>query len=380
MNALLIEPDYYTRYPPLGLMKLATYHRSRGDHVQLVRGTTYDVDFHPDTIEITSLFTYAWKPVHESIDFYHKMFPDSQITVGGIYASLMPEQIISEFPFVNVHMGLHEAAEKCMPAYDILKSVTKWKNWDASIIFTSRGCIRKCPFCSVPTIEGGFRQIVKNVEEYIYPGHRKVILWDNNFLASSYWKEIISTLRSLDLEIDFNQGLDARLMDEEKACILADLKMPAVRMAYDSPEEKDAILKAVEMLHDSGVRKRKIIFYNLYNFYDAGRSTGDDPESFFSRVKEVLNLGCVSYPMRFEPMTSLKKNKFVSPLWTAGELEMVAKSRRVIGYGGVFPPYRGLLKKMNNASCFREGFELYPAKRTDSFLNYESCPPGNQII
>ncbi|MDW7731545.1 MAG: hypothetical protein SCH66_03830 [Methanolobus sp.] len=366
MNVLLVEPDYYTRYPPLGLMKLAAYHRSRGNHVQLVRGTTYDVDFHPDTIEITSLFTYAWKPVHESIAFYHNMFPDSRITVGGIYASLMPEHIISEFPFVNVHKGLHEAAEKCMPAYDILKSVTKWKNWDASIIFTSRGCIRKCPFCSVPKIEGEFRHIVKNVEEHIYPGHRKVILWDNNFLASSYWKEILATLRSLGLEIDFNQGLDARLMDEEKACVLADLKMPAFRMAYDFPEEKDAVVKAVEMLHDSGVRKRKIIFYNLYNFYDTAKSTGDDPESFFSRVKEVLNLGCVSYPMRFEPMTSLKKNKFVSPLWTAGELEMVAKSRRVIGYGGVFPPYRGLLKKMNNASCFREGFELYPAKRTDS--------------
>lgn len=243
-----------------------------------------------------------------------------------------------------------------------------------------KGLYKEMPILFGPDDRRGISSDCEKRGGIYIPRPQERDLWDNNFLASSYWKEIISTLRSLDLEIDFNQGLDARLMDEEKACILADLKMPAVRMAYDSPEEKDAILKAVEMLHDSGVRKRKIIFYNLYNFYDAGRSTGDDPESFFSRVKEVLNLGCVSYPMRFEPMTSLKKNKFVSPLWTAGELEMVAKSRRVIGYGGVFPPYRGLLKKMNNASCFREGFELYPAKRTDSFLNYESCPPGNQII
>jgi hypothetical protein len=363
MNVLLVEPDYYTRYPPLGLMKLATYHRSCGDCVQLVRGTTDNVDFRPDIIEITSLFTYAWKPVHESIDFYHKMFPDSQITVGGIYASLMPEHINSEFPFVNVHKGLHEDAEKCIPAYDILKTVTKWEKWDTSILFTSRGCIRKCPFCSVPMIEGEFRQVVKNIEEHIYPGHKKVILWDNNFLASPYWKEIVSTLQSLGLKIDFNQGLDARLMDEEKACVLSDLKMPALRMAYDFPDEKEAIVKAVETLHENGIRKRKIIFYNLYNFYDEKKSAGDNPESFFLRVKDVLNLGCVSYPMRFEPMNSLKKNKFISPLWTSEELEMVAKSRRVIGYGGVFPPYKGLLKKINNASGFREGFELYPAKK-----------------
>ena len=63
--------------------------------------------------------------------------------------------------------------------------------------------------------------------------------------------------------------------------------------------------------------------------------------------------------MRFEPLTSLDKNKFVSPLWTSNQLEMIAKARRVIGFGA-FPPYEGLIKKFINANNFEDAFSLYP--------------------
>jgi hypothetical protein len=62
--------------------------------------------------------------------------------------------------------------------------------------------------------------------------------------------------------------------------------------------------------------------------------------------------------MRFEPLTSLEKNRFVSPRWGREELEMVAKARRVIGYAGAFPPYEGLVDKFNRAKDFHEAFEL----------------------
>ena len=362
MNILLVEPDYYTRYPPLGLMKLASYHRSRGNHVKLVRGTNNDVGFNPDIIEITSLFTYAWNPVHKAIKFYHKLYPNSRIGVGGIYASLMPDHIKSSYPFVNVHVGLHDAAERYVPAYDILKDVEKWENWNSSILFTSRGCIRKCPFCAVPQIEGEFRSTLQDIDNHIHPDHKSVIFWDNNFFASPDWKHIVENLQHLGLKVDFNQGLDARLIDEEKAGMLADLKMPSIRMAYDFIGEKKAISNAVNLLAESGIRKRKILFYNLYNFYDPDRSWGDSPDTFLTRVKDVLDLGCVSYPMRFEPLTSLKKNEYVSPLWTNEKLEMIAKARRVIGFGGVFPPYEGLLNKFNEASGFEEAFALNPVE------------------
>lgn len=362
MNVLLVEPDYYTRYPPLGLMKLASYHRSRANNVKLVKGINEEINFDPDRIEITSLFTYAWKPVHEAIKFYHKKFPDTKIRIGGIYASLMPERIKSFFPYVTIHTGLCNEVEKYLPSYDILSDVEKWSNWDSSIVFTSRGCIRSCPFCMVPKIEGKIRSVIDDIQRFIYAGHKKVILWDNNFLASPNWKKMVEDLHDLNLLVDFNQGLDARLINEEKANMLSSLRFRLIRLAYDSKKEKKSITNAVSLLSDYGIRERNISIYALYNFYDSEFSYGDNPSSFFDRIKYISKLGCVSYPMRFEPLFSLQKNQFVSPLWTSKQLEMIAKARRVIGYGGAFPPYEGLVKKFLNADTFEEAFNLYQTK------------------
>jgi len=166
-----------------------------------------------------------------------------QLQLVGIYASLMPDRIRSSYPFVNVKVGLHEKAEKYMPAYDILEDVEKWKNWNSSILFTSRGCIRNCPFCVVPKLEGKIQPSVTDIQNFIYPGHKKIILWDNNFLASPTWRINLESLRETGLTVDFNQGLDARLINDEKANMLADLRIPIVRMAFDDINEKNAIEK-----------------------------------------------------------------------------------------------------------------------------------------
>ena len=362
MKILLVEPDYYTRYPPLGLMKLASYHRSQGNQIKLVRGTNNDINFTPDKIEITSLFTYAWKPVHKAIEFYHLLFPNAKINVGGIYASLMPDDIKSAYSYVNVNIGLCEVAEQYMPAYDILKDVEKWKDWDSSIIFTSRGCIRDCPFCAVPKLEGKMRSVITDVENYVHYEHKKIILWDNNFLASPDWKEVLKNLQEMGLKIDFNQGLDARLINEEKAKMLSGLKIPLVRMAYDNVDEKNAIKNAVNLLAEYGINRRNILFYILYNFYDDGQAYGDTPDDFLSKIRDIQELGCVSYPMRFEPLISKKKNHYISPSWTVEKLEAIAKARRVLGFGGAFPPYEGLVNKFKKAKDFDDAFSLYPVK------------------
>ena len=139
---------------------------------------------------------------------------------------------------------------------------------------------------------------------------------------------------------------------------LADLPIPIVRMAYDRLEDRKSVEKSVQLLSDNGVRKRSILFYTLFNYYDPKRKTGDDPETFLRRVREILELGCTCYPMRYEPPTSLVKNKFVSPRWTALQLELVAEARRVIGYGGAFPPYKGLVNKLHDAPSFDDAFSL----------------------
>jgi len=351
MHVLLVEPDYYTRYPPLGLLKLGAYHRARGDTVELVRAPAKP-EKRPSLIHVTSLFTYAWRPVHEAVRLYKKRYPKAEVRVGGIYASLLPEHAALSGAD-EVHVGLLPEAEALMPAYDLVPE------WNATILFASRGCIRKCGFCSVPKLEGPPSTFRYGIRDLMYPGHERVIFWDNNILGNPNWRSVFDEVAELQIEVDFNQGLDARLLTEEVAEKVARCRMRTIRLAYDYIGVGPYIEKAVDRLRQLGVSSRKIVVYTLYNYVD-------DPENFLHRVREVLNWGAVCYPMRFEPLTTLEKNKYVSPRWDAGRLNQVARARRVLGYAGAFPPYTGLIWKLNRARDFDEAFSLRPIKKERS--------------
>ncbi len=350
MRVLLVEPDYYTRFPPLGLLKLATYHRLNGDTVELVRGKKVP-DKKPDLIYVTSLFTYAWKPVHEAVKHYKKMYPSTEIYLGGIYASLMRDHAKLSGTD-HICEGLFSQAEDLMPSYDLVPE------WDGSIIFSSRGCIRSCSFCAVPKLEGKPNGLKSTIKHLVFSGHTKIILWDNNILANYNWKKIFDELISFGLKVDFNQGLDARLISDQSAEKLSQMKLYLIRLAYDTQKAGPYVERAIELLHKYGVRKKKIVVYTLFNFED-------DPEDFFNRVKDILNWGAACYPMRFEPLDALEKNHYLSPNWACEQVRMVQRARRVLGFSGTLPPYGALVKKFNDANCFNKAFKLRPigAKR-----------------
>ncbi len=155
MRILLVEPQdskkYHTTYPPLGLLKLSAYHKQKEDKIRFVQGFSED-GFEPNTIYITSLFTYAYEPVHDVIRYYSKKYKKAKIIVGGIYATLCSEHLEEIFGSrIEIHKGLMPEAEDILPDYSLVPE------WKASILFSSRGCIRKCPFCSVPILEPEFR-------------------------------------------------------------------------------------------------------------------------------------------------------------------------------------------------------------------------------
>jgi hypothetical protein len=368
MRILEVEPAYYSKYPPLGLLKLGKMEERKWNEVALVNGLQH-IDFKPSKIYITSLFTYAWKAVHDAIAYYHNQFPDVPIYVGGIYATLMPENIKKSFPYVNIYSGLHPEAENLLPAYHLLKQVQKWKDWDSSIVFTSRGCIRKCPFCVVPKVEGGMRDEKPSIMDLIQPSHNKVTIWDNNFLASPYAKSMLKELADNGIEADFNQGLDARLIDEETAGLLADIKSKTIHMAYDWPWEGKYVKNAIDLLANAGYRKKYLIFYTLFNFYDEIHKKGDTPADFLLRLKNLMEWGASSYPMRFIPLDSLDKNKYISPLWNQEQLEMVAKARRVIGFGGSFVPYKAFVDKIIESEAFEEAMYLRPIQSKNAIAS-----------
>jgi len=358
---LLVEPKYYTRFPPLGLLKIASYHRARGDEVRLVRGARA-VGHEPDRVYVTSLYTWTWRAAWEAVRYYKARFPGAEVWLGGIYASLLPDHAAGSGADV-VWRGIFPEAEDLTPAYDLVPG------WRATVLFASRGCIRRCPFCAVPRIEGPLGRVKYSVRDLVYPGHRKVVFFDNNILASPGWRGIFEELVELGLKVDFNQGLDARLLGDEAAELLSRMRVdPVVRLAYDDRGMGRAVGRAVRALEDHGVRGRRIMVYILYNFRDG-------PEDFLERVRDVLEWGAVAYPMRYEPLDALEKNGYVSPGWTREELEAVQAARRVLGYGGAFPPYAALVEKVGRARDFAEAFSLRPA-RPDSLTTAPAAPPG----
>lgn len=352
-HILLVEPEYYTKYPPLGLLKLSSHHKKLGDTTELVKGLTTEVSETPDSIYVTSLFTWAWKPVWKAIRFYMRHFPNSQLKLGGLYASLLPKHAaLSGIEPENIFVGVFAEAEDLLPDYSL---VPEWNRaTGGSIVFSSRGCLRSCTYCAVPQIEGKMKAIKNRIRHLIWPGHKKVIFFDNNFLASPGWKDVLKEVEELDLRVDFNQGLDPRLITEEVATRISQLKTDRlIRLSYDHRETRPYVRKAIELLKSKGISGRNILVYTLYNFTD-------DPQDFFNRMKDTLKWGAVSYPMRYQPTRALTKNTHIASKWDQIRLEAVARARRVIGSGGAFTPHKGMIKvKVENCRTFDEAFREF---------------------
>ena len=173
--------------------------------------------------------------------------------------------------------------------------------------FTSRGCIRSCPFCAVPTTEGDLVEL-QNWEP-------KPIVCDNNLLACSrtHFDRVIDRLNGIP-QVDFNQGLDARLLIPYHAERLAKLDLFCVRLAWDHIGEESAVRRAVDILVAAGIPRKRIRVFCLIGW-------NDTPEDALYRLTSVIQLGGYPNPMRYQPLDSRQKNEYVGPAWTHRELQ-----------------------------------------------------------
>jgi hypothetical protein len=369
-NILLIEPGYKNKYPPLGLMKLAQYHGPHGkrDRVKFIKGEDASVFGTPwDRIYITTLFSFEFARIAQSIDFALKVANNhaDKIFVGGIAASLMPEQFAtrtswrgirfiqglltgppskalkldeySEELYSDDHKG--PAIEDLIPDYGILDQIEhKYPVRDAYFAYASRGCIRKCSFCGVPKLEGDQRDaesitsVVRSIEAR-YGTKKDLILMDNNVVASSRFREIIAEIRDLGFtpdaklrvgrvpvqrRVDFNQGVDARILCKDPMYLreLSTICLKPLRIAFDHLGLKGPYEKAVRYAHEFGLVSMSN--YMLYNFHDT-------PADLFERMRlnvrlnEELGLRIWSFPMRFQP-TWLPDRSHIGEKWTRYQL------------------------------------------------------------
>ena len=197
-----------------------------------------------------------------------------------------------------------------------------WRhNPDAT--FTSRGCIRKCKFCAVPKIEGNLVELDK--------WEPKPIVCDNNLLACSvrHFDKVIDSLKDIK-GVDFNQGLDARLLTQYHATRLAELDLKRLRLAWDDAAYGNAFMQGYERLRKAKIPKSKIIVYVLMGF-------NDTPEDAWFRLRTIRNMGILPFPMRYQPLNTLKKNSYVGKAWTHKELQRYMRYWSRLRYTGGIP-------------------------------------------
>jgi len=359
-NILLVEPAYNNPYPSLGLMKISTWHKKKGDDVMLIKDNSHNsaldlfernekcykkLKKHYDIIYITSLFTYQAQYVIESIEYYKNKFPKARIRVGGIMATLMPEYI-KEKTGIKPHIGLLRGAENCPPDY------SWYPNLPYSISFTTRGCPRNCSFCAVRKHEPEFK-VKENWQEDIDITKRGIIFWDNNWLASPNFEndiKILMKFRKIGItHIDFNQGLDCRLLDEDKVKLLSQIKIDPLRLAFDNHSEDGYIQKVIQLAHKYEFKDIRI--YVLYN----SEYNNDTPEYFYYRINEVNKLGALAYPMRYRPINSTN-GQYISDKWDK-------KLLRALKLSLMFYYTKGMITKN------REAFKSIYGNNVDDFKN-----------
>jgi hypothetical protein len=329
-RVLLVEPGHKAKYPPLGLMKISTYHKERGDEVFFYKGTRAEVRDQPwDIIYIATMFTYQWKGVVDTIRFYKRHKGDARIVVGGILASLLPEDLEQETG-VTPHVGLWEDVDRLPPDYSLFDTVHQYPVNDVSIGYTSRGCVRRCPFCAVPRLEPEFVPYIV-LEPQIDPSKKDLILLDNNVLASPEFPRIIDDIKRCGFErgakldgrqrhVDFNQGVDARLLNEEHMRLLSTIAIHPLRIAFDYIALKDVYVDKIRLAHKYGIRH--LSNYVLYNY-------NDTPADFYERLRtnvelnEELGLSIFSFPMRYIPLDAKQRGYVDNPHWTKQQLRGV---------------------------------------------------------
>jgi len=493
-NILLIEPNYKNKYPPIGLMKIATYHRILGDKITFFKGDLkefvsnlltkkciaklyridktinwnihydnikqylengkifdyYDIPFEKskykflienaiieqkknfqsktyqqealfDRVYVSTLFTFYWEITIETINFAKTLVKNaSDVFVGGVSATLLYNDIVEQTGIKPITgllnkpkmldkdgkiLGKNKSiiVDDLPLDYSILEEIDyQYPENDAYYGYMTRGCIRRCKFCAVSTLEPEYFEYIpmqQKIEEIKlkFGEKRNLLLLDNNVLASSRFPEIIQDIincgfgknatytksneyeialknlkkgfndaayikkmfnlnlqllsrlkgeteqdtynlledkqllnihtstkenllkvaidilplytkyfrqKSKQRFIDFNQGVDARLFDEEKANLLGKINIRPLRIAFDNIKERRYYENAVRLSEQAGIKK--FSNYMLYNFHDK-------PIELYQRLKinvelcEELKINIYSFPMKYHPIVGKER-------------------------------------------------------------------------
>lgn len=229
------EKEYmkHKTFPNYALMKISAYHKSRGDIVEWwnpICGVTYDLVYSSKVFDFTPDNPYL---------------PPTAIRGGTGYTD------------IPVHQELPPDIDEIFPDYSI------YPECDYAIGYLTRGCPNKCRWCIVPKKEGGIKPY-REWQELVRPDSKKLVLMDNNILACEYGISQLESLIDSGYSIDLNQGMDARLVNDRTAKIIAKLKwIRFIRFSCDQVSQIDAIERAAKLLEKYGKKPYNLFVYLL---------------------------------------------------------------------------------------------------------------------
>jgi hypothetical protein len=232
-----------TVYPNLALAKIARYHRQQGDTVE-----------------------WAMPMMHYDIVYMSKVFnftPDD-ITVYDA------DRVVKGGTGYDVRSKLPDEIDRLQPDYSIYPNLPK----DTAYGFLTRGCPNRCPWCVVPMKEGKIVPYM-DVDEIAIEGRSKLVLMDNNILAAGdYAVQQLQKIIERGCHVDFNQALDARLVTDEYARLLARIKWidRRIRFGCDTKGQIAECERAMSMINGYGYKGEYLLYTMIGGSQDFWKS------------------------------------------------------------------------------------------------------------
>lgn len=261
------------------LMQISQYHKRQGDNVEW-----FSPLFEYDRVYASSLFTFTDK-------------------------SQVPKDAITGGTGFNICSRLPKEIESCNLDYSI------YPKCDTSYIWFSRGCFRSCPFCVVPTKEG---RLDGAIPKNLNPNATRISVMDNTFtaLSSIAFEDAISYLKKVGLPVDFQCGIDARILATDRWAEIDQLKIyHQIRTAWDDPK-MNLIANLSDMADIFG--KSKIMVYVLIGYWST------QAEDLW-RVLKIRELGLDAWIMPYNKKDPYQKaferwnNRHVDCEWSEYE-------------------------------------------------------------
>lgn len=276
MRIGLIDCDSHN-FPNLPLMKLSAWHKQNGDSVEWYQPL---FSGHMDRVYVSKVFSFT-------PDYEYYIDADEVIKGGSGYCIELVDG--KEIYHAERDRPLPPEIEHIYPDYSLYPELTK----DTAYGFTSRGCPRGCNFCHVAAKEGRKSYKVADLSEF-WNGQKNIVLLDPNTIACPDWRDILQQLIDSGAWVDFSQGVDIRLMTEEKAEMIKRIKIKNVHFAWDRYEDKDKIVPKFKMFSElTGWDRRKMTVYVLTNF-------DTTIEQDLERIYTLRELGYWPYVMIYD--------------------------------------------------------------------------------